>query len=73
MIESTPIMLDQKCKFCKECGSADKNLEFETESLLKIKENMQTNATCIWRYATGIGEREDDEIIKSGWILEEGI
>ena len=73
LIESTPIMLDQKCKFCKECGSADKNLEFETESLLKIKESMQTNAVCIWRYATGIGEQEDYEIIKTGWILEEGI
>jgi len=34
---------------------------------------MQTNAVCIWRYATGIGEQEDNEIIKTGWILEEGI
>jgi hypothetical protein len=32
---------------------------------------MQTNAACIWRYATGIGEKEDHEIIKKGWILEE--
>ena len=32
------------------------NLEFETESLLKIKGKMQTNANHIWRYATGIGE-----------------
>ena len=71
LIESKPIMLDQKCKFCKECGTADKNLEFETESLLKIKEVMQTNAAHIWRYATGIGEQEDHEIIKTGWILEE--
>ena len=71
LIESKPTMLDQKCKFCKECGTADKNLEFETESLLKIKEVMQTNAAHIWRYATGIGEQEDHEIIKTGWILEE--
>ena len=34
---------------------------------------MQTNANYIWRYATGIGEKEDKEIIKTGWILEEGI
>ena len=73
LIESTPIMLDQKCKFCKECGNADTNLEFETESLLKIKESMQTNAVCVWRYATGIGEQEDYEIIETGWILEEGV
>ena len=73
LIESNPITLDEKCKFCKECGTANQNLEFETESLLKIKEDMQTNANHIWRYATGIGEREDKEIIKTGWILEEGI
>ena len=41
--------------------------------MLKIKVKMQTNATYIWRYATGIGEKEDDKIIKTGWILEEGI
>ena len=73
LIETNPITLDQKCKFCKECGTADKNLNCETESLLKIKENMQTNATCIWGYATGVGEQEDNEIIKTGWILEEEI
>ncbi|MCP2505756.1 MAG: YkgJ family cysteine cluster protein [Nitrosopumilus sp.] len=71
LIEINPISLDQKCKFCKECGTADKNLNFETESLLKIQESMQTNARCIWRYATGIGEQEDQEIIKTGWVLED--
>jgi hypothetical protein len=71
LIESNPITLDQKCKFCKECGTANQNLDFETESLLKIKENMQTDATCIWRYATGVGEKEDEKIINTGWILEE--
>ena len=71
LIETNPITLDQKCKFCKECGTAEKNLNFETESLLKIKESMQTDATCIWRYATGVGEKEDNGIVKTGWILEE--
>ncbi len=61
LIESNPITLDNKCKFCKECGTANQNLEFETESLLKIKEVMQTNANHIWRYATGIGEKKDKE------------
>jgi hypothetical protein len=71
LIEIKPIKLDEKCKFCKECGTADKNLNFETESLLKIKESMQTNAMYVWRYATGFGEQEDHEIIKTGWILED--
>ena len=71
LIESKPITLDQKCKFCKECGTADKNLNFETESLLKIQESVQTDARYIWRYATGVGEQEDQEIIKTGWVLED--
>ena len=45
--------------------------EFNEELKLKIKNNMQTNANHIWRYATGIGESKDKEIINKGWILEE--
>lgn len=71
LIESEPITLDQKCKFCKEHGTADKNLNSEIESLLKIKTKMTTNAPLIWRYATGIGEESDKSQIKTGWILEE--
>jgi Fe-S-cluster containining protein len=70
LIESDPITLDQKCKFCKEHKTADKNLNSETESLLKIKTKMNTNAPFVWRYATGIGEKEDKHQIKTGWILE---
>ncbi len=71
LIELDPITLDEKCKFCKEHGTADKNLNSEIESLLKIKEKMDTNASFIWRFATGIGELEDQQILESGWILEE--
>ena len=71
LIESEPITLDQKCKFCKENGNADKNLNSEIESLVKIKERMNTEDPFIWRFASGIGEDEDKEIIESGWILEE--
>ena len=71
LIESEPITFDQKCKFCKEHGTADQNLNTEIESLLKIKEKMNTNALFIWRFATGIGEKEDQEEIQTGWILEE--
>jgi Fe-S-cluster containining protein len=71
LIESDPITLDEKCKFCKEHKTADENLNSETESLLKIKEKMNTDATYIWRFATGVGEQEDQSVLESGWILEE--
>jgi len=71
LIESNPITLDEKCKFCKEHGTADQNLNSEIESLLKIKEKMNTDASFIWRFATGIGEQEDQQILEIGWILED--
>lgn len=71
LIESDPVTLDQKCKFCKEHDSADQNLNSEIESLLKIKTKMTTDAPLIWRFATGVGEESDKNQIKTGWILEE--
>ena len=57
--QNNPIELDQKCKFCQECGTADKNLDAEKEALLVIKERMKTDANHVWRYATGIGNEKD--------------
>ena len=71
LIESEPITLDQKCKFCKEHGNAEENLTSEIESIVKIKEKMIPNVSAIWRFATNIGDVEDQEIMKSGWILED--
>ncbi len=71
LIESDPITLDQKCKFCKEHKNANGNLNTETEALLKIKEKMIPDKQIIWRYATNVGEIDDQKILKSGWILEE--
>ena len=71
LIELDPITLDEKCKFCKEHGTADQNLNSEIESLLKIKEKMYTDASFIWRFATGVGEQEDQQILESAWILED--
>ncbi len=68
--EIEPTTLDQKCKFCKERGNADTNLDAETESLLYIKAKMKTDADTIWRYATGVGEEFDKAYIKKGWIKE---
>jgi len=71
LIESDPITLDQKCKFCKEGNNADENLNSEIEALLKIKEKMIPDAAFIWRYATNVGELEDKEEMETGWILED--
>ena len=69
--DTHPITLDEKCKFCKECKTADENLEVEMESLLKIKKQMTTGAPYIWRFATGVGESADDgAFLKPGWIRE---
>ena len=70
VIESEPITLDQKCKFCKEHGSATENLNLELESLVQIKKKMSFDSKVIWRYATGIGEEKDEKLIESGWILD---
>jgi hypothetical protein len=70
LIESNPITLDSKCKFCQYNQTADSNLDGEKEALIKIKSNMTTNAPIIWRFATGIGNAEDRDQIKKGWIRE---
>jgi Fe-S-cluster containining protein len=69
VIESRPITLDQKCKFCETCKNPAGNLNSELESLVKIKNKMETKAPYLWRYATGIGEKEDKDKIETGWIL----
>ena len=70
LIETDPITLDSKCKFCQEHKTADSGLEGEIESLIQIKTEMITNVPIIWRYATGIGREEDKGEISSGWIKE---
>jgi hypothetical protein len=69
VIESSPITLDSKCKFCESCGTPTGNVNFEIESLIQIKEKMKTDAPYIWRYATGVGELKDKDLIQTGWFL----
>jgi len=69
VIKSSPITLDPKCKFCQDCGTPSGNVDSELESLVKIQKKMETGAKCIWRYATGIGESKDKDLIKTGWYL----
>ena len=69
VIESTPLGLDSKCKFCETCGTPTGNVNLELESLIEIKDQMKTDAPYIWRYATGVGELQDKELIENGWFL----
>ncbi|MDH3501853.1 MAG: YkgJ family cysteine cluster protein [Nitrosopumilus sp.] len=71
LVQTEPIELDEKCKFCKEHGFANEGLNSEMESLLKIQTKMKIDAPYIWRFATGIGKEEDKNQIKTGWILDE--
>ena len=45
------------------------NLNSELESLVKIKTTVITDAPFVWRFATGVGEDSDNDVIDSGWIL----
>jgi len=71
VIDSNPVTIDEKCKFCKECGQASSNLDSELISLEKIKKSMEAKGQFVWRYATGIGNTEDKSKIKTGWIIDE--
>lgn len=69
VIKSSPVGLDPKCKFCESCGTPSGNVNSELESLILIQKKMDTKAPYIWRYATGIGELQDKDLIKTGWFL----
>jgi len=69
VIESTPLGLDSKCKFCETCDTPTGNVNLELESLIEIKDQMKTDAPYIWRYATGVGELQDKDLIENGWFL----
>lgn len=70
VIESSPLTLDSKCKFCQQYKTADQNLVDETEAILKIKSSMPSDVKAVWRYATGIGEEADRSVIEHGWRSE---
>lgn len=68
--ESNPIILDEKCKFCKEHKTADGNLKAEEIALLEIQSKMNVSTSKVWRYATNVGEESDMNEICHGWILD---
>ncbi len=69
IIQSKPLEIDPKCKFCQSCGTPSGNVDSELESLVQIQKKMETKSVYIWRYATGIGESKYKDLIKTGWSL----
>lgn len=79
------VTLDGKCKFCrlnKKDGEQADGMEIQKSSLRKeiialreIQNSTQVNSSVeIWRYATGIGEKEKQEhFYPRGWVLQDGI
>lgn len=70
LIESNPITLDSKCKFCEHGQTADGNLDGEAKALEKIKLLINSTAPLLWRYATGVGESKDRSDVQNGWFRE---
>ena len=66
-----PVTMDEHCRFCQECGTADQNLESETAALIKIGDKVSSDAPLIWRFATETGEESDRGCFASGWLLDE--
>ena len=79
------VTLDRKCKFCRvnnideEQGGRlsvhKSDLRMEVSALKKIQKSMRVDPHIeIWRYATGIGEKEKQEhFYPQGWVLQKDI
>lgn len=70
LLGAEPPELDAKCRFCKECGTADGGMEREKEALVRIQGAMRPAGLRVWRFATGVGEERDAGSIKRGWFAE---
>jgi Fe-S-cluster containining protein len=78
------VTLDSKCKFCRDnknedltgCTKAYKyDLGKEVQALRRIQGSIQVEKIIdIWRYATGIGEREkQNQLYPQGWVLQQDL
>lgn len=65
---SSPVTMDEHCRFCQECSTADQNLESEAAALIKIRDRMSSDAPLVWRFATRTGEKADKKYFASGWL-----
>jgi uncharacterized protein len=75
------VTLDGKCKFCQVNRNEDMTMSTkaykydlgrEVQALRKIQGSVHVDERIdIWRYATGIGEREkQSEFYPQGWVLQ---
>lgn len=65
------VKLDGKCQFCRSCSGKVENVQQEIEALAKIQQLMHFNEKDVWRYATGVSNKDDRDEVEKGWILEE--
>ncbi|MFQ5920464.1 MAG: YkgJ family cysteine cluster protein [Nitrososphaerales archaeon] len=74
LIESAgrEVKLDAKCQFCRSCSAGSvEGLQGEIEALTSIQKAVRSDENeDVWRYATGIGNQEDKDLVHKGWILE---
>jgi Fe-S-cluster containining protein len=71
VIESSKeVKLDGKCQFCKSCSGNVEGLQNEIEALASIQQAVRSDEKDVWRYATGVGNEEDKDMVRKGWILE---
>ncbi len=71
LIESKKeLILDDKCRFCDSCSDKINGLVNEKEALANITQEVSSNEKDIWRYATGVCDQEDKDLVRKGWILD---
>jgi Fe-S-cluster containining protein len=72
-----PPKLDEHCRFCRDFSTSTasaQTLRSELAALEQIKSEVTVSddSLRIWRYATGTGRPEDNEMmLPEGWIIEE--
>ena len=82
VVSDDPARLDRKCRFCEACPRAARDagglagLDGELEALALIRAGVEgrgaPSGRTVWRYATGVGRREDMGRIRRGWFRDRG-
>ena len=67
---SKEVKLDSKCQFCKSCSGSVEGIQNEIEALTSIQQMMHFDEKDVWRYATGVCNEEDKDLVRKGWVLE---
>ncbi|MFQ5940234.1 MAG: YkgJ family cysteine cluster protein [Nitrososphaerales archaeon] len=64
------VKLDTKCQFCKSSSGTIEGLQDEIEALTSIHRLVRSDGNDVWRYATGVCNKEDIDIVRKGWVLQ---